>query len=94
MTFKGRNLPKDWKKIRARILARDGHRCTWTTEGKRCPEVATEVDHVLGRDNHDDTNLRSLCEWHHKRRTSAQGNAARKRVTQAYPKEKHPGVIE
>lgn len=51
-----------------------------------------EVDHVGDHNDHRDSNLRGLCKWHHARRTSAQGNAAQVRVTQRYPKEKHPGL--
>lgn len=70
-------LPPGWPIIRARILDRDGHRCTWVEDGQRCVAVATEVDHVNDREDHGDGNLRSLCEPHHAQRTAAQANEAR-----------------
>lgn len=38
---------REWRRIRARILARDGERCQLQTEV--CTHVATEVHHTLGR---------------------------------------------
>lgn len=55
-------------KLRKYILARDGHQCTHTQDGKRC--MAThflQIDHInpkfLGGTNHPD-NLRTLCQAH------------------------------
>ncbi|MBV1856667.1 HNH endonuclease [Catellatospora tritici] len=86
-------LPADWPARRARVLTCDGHRCTASDDGTRCTRAATDVDHVHRGDNHDDTNLTSLCGWHHARKSSAEGNAARAltRMTQARPRERHPG---
>ena len=47
-----------WRKIRARILNRDGHSC------QMCGQEATTVDHIIprkvgGQDNDD--NLQALC---------------------------------
>jgi len=49
---------RQWRKLRARVLMRDGHRC------QLCGAPATDVDHVLpvsegGPD--DPRNLRALC---------------------------------
>lgn len=88
-------LPPDWDTvIRPRILARDGHRCTWTTDYKRCREQASDVDHRGDPHDHSDANLRSLCGWHHDRKSSAEGNAARTRLTMRHPPERHPGLLD
>lgn len=88
-----RRLPRDWPLIRRRILERDGYQCTWTDQGKRCPEPATDVDHRHRGDDHSDANLRSLCSWHHARKSGREGNAARRPViTARRPAERHPGL--
>lgn len=88
-------LPPDWPQIRARILARDEGRCTWVTEGDRCSEDATDVDHIRDRHDHRPENLASLCGWHHDRKSSAEGNAAQRgrRRTERHPREAHPGLL-
>lgn len=53
---------RDWRKTRARILARDRHRCQLKLPG--CTTLATQVDHVIpvtagGTDA--DGNLRAAC---------------------------------
>ena len=88
-------LPKDWPAIRARILKRDDYRCTWVDYGKRCDGEANQVDHIQRGDNHDPSNLRALCAWHHARKTGSEGGiAARgKRLTARRPPERHPGLL-
>lgn len=86
-------LPPGWAAIRARILQRDGHQCTATDDGVRCTHKATDVDHIDDPADHADANLRALCDWHHKKRSSAQGNAARKRIPEKRRPEPHPGLI-
>ena len=59
--------------------------CQWPG----CTDLGSTVDHLDGTDYADDTGegsswlnvamTRSLCEGHHRRRTSAQGNAAQHR---------------
>lgn len=79
-TNRSDELPPDWPAIRARVMRRDGHRCVWLLpSGARCPNPATDVDHVGANWDHSDENLRALCEPHHDKRTAAQGNAAKKR---------------
>jgi 5-methylcytosine-specific restriction enzyme A len=85
-------LPADWQQIRARILERDGHQCTGRVGLERCTERATDVDHIGDKHDHSDGTLRALCGWHHKRRSSAQGNAARRRVPEKRTPEAHPGL--
>lgn len=88
-------LPKNWQAIRRRILQRDGHQCTWVTDGIRCIEPATDVDHIGDPSQHEDENLRSLCPGHHRRRSSSQGGKAwqAKRKPRQRPAEQHPGLI-
>ena len=55
-----------WKATRARVLARDRHRCS--VEG--CYNRAKVVDHIVSRRNggtNADANLRSLCRDHDNR---------------------------
>ena len=91
------NLPRNWNRIRAAILKRDGFRCTWFTDGVRCSARATDVDHIVpahrgGGDDPD--NLRSLCKWHHDRKTGREAHAARVKVeSRNRPAESHPGFI-
>lgn len=89
-------LPPDWPDIRARILARDGHACTWRDHyQRRCGAPATDVDHIGDPADHSDTNLRALCSTHHKRRSASQGGkaAAAKRRPRRRPTGPHPGLI-
>jgi 5-methylcytosine-specific restriction protein A len=94
-------LPDNWKSIRARILRRDGYQCTAIRddgEGLRCPEPATDVDHIRPGDDHRDTNLRSLCDWHHRRKSSSEGGRAmqlaRQRAARQFNRsEAHPGSL-
>lgn len=87
-------LPKDWKKIRERILARDGYRCTETlSDNSRCTEPATDVDHIERGNDHSEANLRSLCGHHHRKKSAAEGNAARPKAPPLRrPSEPHPGL--
>jgi 5-methylcytosine-specific restriction endonuclease McrA len=87
-------LPRDWPVRRRRILTRDGGTCTQVREdtGRRCNAPATDVDHVHPGDDHSDSNLTSLCGWHHRQKSSSEGgqaNAARHLA----PARKHPGVL-
>ena len=73
-------LPPDWPAIRERVMRRDGRRCVWRLpSGARCPNPATDVDHIDAPWDHRDENLRALCGPHHDKRTAKQGNAAKKR---------------
>lgn len=92
-------LPADWYKRRARVLRRDNYRCTWIEDsGLRCDEDATDVDHVVAGDVHDESNLRSLCRWHHNRKSGREGAdalaiAKRRNANRFKRVEKHPGLI-
>lgn len=92
---KARTGTARWKATARRILKRDDYRCTWMDNGQRCTERATDVDHIVpdfegGTD--DDANLRSLCPPHHRRKTAAEGVAARARNPRRRPAEQHPGL--
>ncbi len=92
-------LPADWPKRRARILKRDGFRCTEElADGKRCPAAANEVDHLVAGDDHSDLNLASKCKPHHAAKSAREGAAAAavarsKRPGRRRPREPHPGLI-
>lgn len=86
-------LPPDWPIIRARIWARDGGRCQWPTDTGTCGWPGRDVDHRHDPHDHRDTNLWVLCGWHHDRKTAAEGNASRRRISSKRPPERHPGLI-
>lgn len=95
MTWSVRKLPPDWKRIRQRVLERDGHCCRIVNnEGVMCGRPASDVHHITQGNNHSPDNLIACCRWHHSRLTSKQANAARKRVTQRRPPEDHPGILK
>lgn len=52
-----------WRKVRAKVLERDAHRCQ--IRGQGCTQHATEVDHILpvamGGEWYDEENLRASC---------------------------------
>ena len=85
-------LPRDWGRIRKRILRRDHGRCYVCGR-----HGATHVDHVVpasrgGSD--DDANLRAICGECHGRKTAAEANAANPMAKPRKRKEeKHPGAI-
>jgi 5-methylcytosine-specific restriction enzyme A len=61
-----------WRKVRARVLERDEHRCQ--IRGPGCLRTATEVDHVvdvrLGGALYDEANCRSACGVCHRGRSN------------------------
>ena len=93
-----KRLPANWEVIRRRILRRDGHQCTHIDEtGKRCTERATDVDHITPGDDHRDENLQSLCGYHHRKKSGAEGAQAvaanRRRADARFRRqEAHPGI--
>ena len=82
-------LPPDWPARRRAALERDGYRCVKIRgdTGERCPDRATDVDHMGAPDDHRLHMLQSLCAFHHARKTAAQGGRARPKKVQP----KHPG---
>jgi hypothetical protein len=56
------------------------------------------VDHIKPGDDHSESNLRSLCSWHHGKKSGAEGGtAARKNWRRQDRKfrrtEDHPGLL-
>lgn len=89
-------LPDDWAIRRVRVLRRDGYKCqARDSVGVKCGDPANQVDHVEPGDDHSYENLQALCRWHHARKSSAEGHAARKpRARQAREPERHPGMVQ
>jgi hypothetical protein len=82
--------------VRPIVLKRDGYQCTWAEQGWRCPEPATDVDHIGDPADHRIENLRALCGRHHRIRSGKQGAHARwsrQRQAAARAKPKHPGLL-
>lgn len=61
-------------------------------DADRCTRDGTDVDHVGEPEDHGPANLRTLCSWHHGKRSSKQGNQARRRYSNRRPPEPHPGL--
>lgn len=103
-----RHLPKDWAKIREAVFQRDGYRCTQALPrtGKRCPNhrgdakgTQLQCDHLGSKWHHSMDNLTTLCKFHHDKKTSDQGVAAREKRKNPPSKaargrrvEQHPGL--
>lgn len=69
---RGKARPPRWDRTRARILDRDGYRC------RNCGAPATHVDHIDRDGGENDSNLQSLCQDCHRRKTSSEAHAARR----------------
>lgn len=83
-------LPDDWNTLRAAVLIRDNHMCQNPRHGgKKCPNKATEVDHIKRGDDHSLSNLQAICRICHGRKTQAEGQQ-QKLDNVLRPKEKHP----
>jgi 5-methylcytosine-specific restriction enzyme A len=87
-------LPGNWKQLRSAVLKRAGDRCQAIEhDGSRCPERATDVDHIRPGDDHALANLQALCSWHHGRKSGQEGGRSRKWISKKRPAERHPGLI-
>lgn len=92
-------LPADWVKIRSKVLKRDGRQCQYELEdGNLCLDEAREVDHIKAGDDHREINLRAICTWHHRIKSSSEGGAAlqarRREIKRRFVRtESHPGLI-
>lgn len=96
-------LPANWKALRQVVLNRAKNRCESVHKsGRRCWDKAVAVDHVVphcegGGDELE--NLAAICQWHHNRKSSAEGGRAEAARIAAVKKdirrepEKHPGLI-
>ncbi|WP_275559611.1 HNH endonuclease signature motif containing protein [Streptomyces sp. 5-6(2022)] len=84
-------LPKNWKRIRAEVLARDP---VCRICGVRASVVA---DHIVPMtDNHELEALQGACEPCHRQKTAREAaafRAAAPRPTNRRPPEAHPGLI-
>jgi 5-methylcytosine-specific restriction protein A len=71
-------LPSDWAARRARVLARDAYMCRHvrTDTGRACGARATDVDHVRHGDDHSESNLQALCDYHHRKKSGSEGGRA------------------
>lgn len=92
-------LPANWEQLRQERFRIDGYRCTGKndSDGSRCTGPAEECDHIGRRTDHRIEMLRSLCEWHHARKSSAEGARARHAILRANSQkfrrtEAHPGL--
>jgi 5-methylcytosine-specific restriction endonuclease McrA len=82
-------LPSNWAdEIVPYILDRDQRIC------HVCGQPgATQVDHIEAGDDHRPENLGAIHdEPCHRRKSSAEGNAARWKFTEKRPKQTHPGL--
>ena len=94
-------LPRNWPALRKQRLEIDEYRCTWPLpSGARCPEPATDVDHLEEMADVDRIEaLRSLCGPHHLQKTGrfAGSRSAKRRAVIAAkrfrPRERHPGLL-
>lgn len=90
-------LPADWHKRRLRVLRRDGYRCQHRDDERapKCNALASDVDHVVRGDDHNEGNLQSLCRDHHRAKTSAEATEARRAIARSRraPTERHPGLL-
>jgi hypothetical protein len=92
-------LPPDWEQRRQAVFARDGNRCVIIKQdGRRCWDRENlECDHIGDREDHRLESLRTICSWHHQRRSASQGGTAsanRLRPQTKRPPETHPGLIQ
>lgn len=90
--------PSNWKTLKKATFHRCGGQCEVITEqGTRCPNAATEIDHmtpIAEGGTHQMVNLRGVCQPHHRQKTraeTARGQARRPRERR--PLEKHPGLL-
>jgi hypothetical protein len=86
--------PRGWKALRAQVLERDGNQCTWIEDGERCTGEGTDADHIADPQDHSPANLRTLCGYHHRKRTAIQARAAHGPLpSRARPAAPHPGLV-
>lgn len=65
-------LPANWASVRRQVLERDGHTCLM------CGQPGNQVDHIERGFNHHPSNLRTLCQACHMRRTGRDGGRTRR----------------
>jgi 5-methylcytosine-specific restriction protein A len=70
-SWDGKGSTRKWRVKRARILRRDKGLCVKCLQQDILTQ-ATEVDHILNKASGGtemDSNLMSLCKWHHSQKT-------------------------
>lgn len=91
-------LPPNWPQLREQRFKIDGYRCTaMLSDDTRCTGPAEECDHIGKRTDHRIEKLRSLCSWHHARKSSREGAMAKAKILRANSQkfrrtEAHPGL--
>lgn len=82
-----------WRKTRATVLNRDGHRCRLAHPG--CTVTAIEVHHLDGKSVGDDpSRCIAVCRHCHKIETSKQIRVAANKQPKAHRVPgKHPGLL-
>lgn len=89
-------LPADWPTLRMQVRIRSGGTCEVIRDSTktRCTNPADDCDHIIPGDDHSLENLRDICRWHHKAKSSAEGNQAQAVIRQKAkrPPERHPGL--
>ena len=68
------------------------------SDGRICGRVSVDVDHIRAGDDHSLGNLRCICDWHHKAKSSGEGGRAfHAKLSRSKKKfrrtEKHPGLL-
>lgn len=93
-------LPRWWPVTQRRIIARDPVcKCPGCIKcsmmHKWCRRASTDADHVGDPTDHRDRNLRGLCSPCHDKRSSEQGNEAKRPPLGRFgqPPEAHPGSL-
>jgi hypothetical protein len=73
--------------------------------GERCKDPAVDVDHIINNDDHSyfgpgdpRNNLQAICDWHHKKKSGAEGLVAKAAAIRRAGKkfvrtETHPGLL-
>ena len=89
-------LPPNWDTvIQPGILRRDQHKCQHVRADtyRKCGAFANQVDHINQERRHDHSpaNLQSLCEYHHRIKSSAEGGRAAADRHRA-ARRRHPGI--
>lgn len=87
-------LPNDWARRRLRVLRRDAYACqVRDASGLMCLERGNEVDHIVNNDDHDYSNLQTICRAHHAAKTQAEARAGRIAKGRRRPPSPHPGSL-
>ena len=61
----------EWRRIRQQVLERDGYRCQAC--GRLVVGRDAHIDHIDGNSHNNAlTNLQTLCQWGHSRKTQAE----------------------